>query len=295
MALLLKSMKLILTGSSTALFSTWYFLEDYGILFDAGDGVVSALNQKLGKIKHAFISHEHRDHLSALYRLNPLNENVEIYYPKDAESFATLEAFSRKFDSDKPLKNWQPIVDGDTINIRQDLVVKTLKNNHILDAPNKHKSLSYKLLDRKQKLKSEYQNLSSTEIQNLIKQVGKETLTSEVFSPILTYSGDTPIGDYSRFDHSNILIHESTFIDRYSDDIAPHAREKHSSLEEVMEMAANIKLNTLILGHFSMRYNVEQIDEEIKKLCTFYGLKIPVYRVIPGKVNYDILNQNPLN
>lgn len=293
-ALLLTAMKLTLTGSSTALFSTWYFLEEYGILFDAGDGVVSALNQKLGRLKHAFISHEHRDHLSALYRLNPLNENIQIYYPKDAESFEQLEAFSTQFDADKKLNKWTAIKDDDVINIRQDLVVKAIKNNHILDTPNANKSLSYKLLNRKQKLKLEYSNLSSEEIRILITNQGKEHIMQEVFTPILTYSGDTPVGDYSTFDNSNILIHEATFIDAFSKDIAPHAREKHSSLEEVMEMAANIKINTLVLGHFSLRYSLDQIDSQIRKLCTFYGIKTPVYRVAPGQIAIDILNQPPL-
>ena len=287
-------MQLTLTGYSTALFSTWYFLEEYGILFDAGDGVVSALNRKLGKIKHAFISHEHRDHLSALYRLNPLNENIQIYYPQDADSFESLEVFSNQFDADKKLKKWKAIKSKDIINIRRDLVVQALKNNHIFDAPDANKSLSYKLLHRKQKLKLEYNHLSSEQLQTLIANEGKEQIMQEVFTPIITYSGDTPISDYATFDNSNILIHEATFIDSISKDIAPHAREKHSSLEEVLEMVANIKVNTLVLGHFSLRYSLEQIDSEVIRLCTYYGIKIPVHRIAPGHLAMDILNQKPL-
>jgi len=49
--------ELTITGFSTALFSTWYFIDQLGILFDCGDGVSSALMQKAGKIKHVFISH----------------------------------------------------------------------------------------------------------------------------------------------------------------------------------------------------------------------------------------------
>lgn len=38
-------MQFTITGYSTALFSTWYFIEEWGILFDAGEGLISALLQ----------------------------------------------------------------------------------------------------------------------------------------------------------------------------------------------------------------------------------------------------------
>jgi ribonuclease Z len=50
-----------ITGYSTALFATWYFVEEWGVLFDAGDGLISALLQKSRKIDQVFISHADRD------------------------------------------------------------------------------------------------------------------------------------------------------------------------------------------------------------------------------------------
>ena len=40
---------------STALFSTWFFVEELGLLFDAGDGVTANLMQKSRKVKQVFI------------------------------------------------------------------------------------------------------------------------------------------------------------------------------------------------------------------------------------------------
>ena len=54
-------MKLTITGYSTALFSTWYFIEELGLLFEADDGVTASLLQKARKIEHVFISHADRD------------------------------------------------------------------------------------------------------------------------------------------------------------------------------------------------------------------------------------------
>ncbi|MCI5058502.1 MAG: RNAse Z, partial [Flavobacteriales bacterium] len=79
-------MSLKITGYSTALFSTWYFVEDYGLLFDAGDGVISALTQKSGKVRQIFVSHADRDHLTGLLQFNQLNARNGfpiIHYPKD--------------------------------------------------------------------------------------------------------------------------------------------------------------------------------------------------------------------
>ncbi len=94
-------MQLTITGYSTALFSTWYFVEEWGILFDAGDGLISALLQKSRKIDHVFISHADRDHLTGLLQFNQLNARPGypiIHYPKDSGSFPVLGEFSRKFD-----------------------------------------------------------------------------------------------------------------------------------------------------------------------------------------------------
>lgn len=288
-------MKLTLTGYSTALFSTWYFVEELGILFDAGDGVISGLHQKIGKIKHAFISHADRDHLSALHRLNPLNDKVQIYYPKDADSFVNLESFSKEFDPDKPRKDWLFIESGDTIYLRNDLKVTCIRNEHIPAEKDVHKSLSYKVSHCKKKLKPKYANHTQEELKTLIDSLGREAIREETSTPLITYSGDTPVDDYDRFDNSNILIHEATFLDSQNEKLLVNARNKHSSLEEVLEMVANITVNQLILGHFSLRYSQELIDSEIKRLCKYYGIKIPVFRVKQGTMNKDILAQDPVN
>ena len=287
-------MNLTITGYSTALFSTWYLIEELGILFDAGDGLVSGLNQKLGKVKYAFISHADRDHLSALHRLNPLNDRVQIFYPKDAGSFPALEAFSKKFDPDKIRTDWQPLTDGETVFLRNDLKVQALRNEHILAEPGVHKSLSYKVSSSKKKLKPEFIHLSQDEIKTQITTHGKDSLLHEVSEPIITYSGDTPVDDYARFDNSNILIHEDTFLDSQGDRLLVNARNKHSSLEEVLEMVANIKVNKLILGHFSLRYSQELIDSEIVKLSKHYGIQIPVYRMKTGRIQKNVLGNQPI-
>ncbi|MEL7006774.1 MAG: RNAse Z, partial [Bacteroidota bacterium] len=94
-------MNFTITGYSTALFSTWFFIDELALLFDAGDGVSAGLVQKARKIKHAFISHADRDHLSGLIQFNQLNAREGypiIYYPENSGSFPALKAFTSAFD-----------------------------------------------------------------------------------------------------------------------------------------------------------------------------------------------------
>ena len=51
-----------------------------------------------------------------------------------------------------------------------------------------------------------------------------------------------------------------------------------------MEMVADTKIGTLILGHFSSRYSDEQIDEAINHEISRCGIRIPVERVYPGRI-----------
>ena len=179
--------------------------------------------------------------------------------------------------------------DKEFIYLRNDLKVEAVRNEHIPTDIGIHKSLSYKVSSCKLKLKTEYLSLDQDSLKVLINEKGKDALLEEHTSPIITYSGDTPVDDYARFDNSNILIHEATFLDSQEDRLKVNARNKHSSLEEVLEMVANIKVDQLILGHFSLRYSQKLIDREILRLCKYYSVKIPVYRVQTGKLAHNVL------
>jgi len=169
-------MKLNISGYSTALFSTWYFIEELGLLFDAGDGIISQLLQKSRKIKHVFISHADRDHLTGLLQLNQLNARPgypKIYYPKDSRSITSFETFSKKFDVQVAATEWLPIEEGEEIEIKKDVLVKSVKNSHVIAPDDIAKSFGYLVQLRKNKLKPEYLHLDQKQIIELKKTVGR--------------------------------------------------------------------------------------------------------------------------
>jgi len=286
------TMNLTISGYSTALFSTWYFIEELGLLFDCGDGLTSALLQKSRKIDHVFISHADRDHLTGLLQFNQLNarENAPlIHYPKDCGSFPALRDFSVKFDPHVKGTVWKPIQDKDRIWIRKDIYVEAIRNNHVVCDASLCKSLGYKVVQVKSKLKEAYVSLSGQEIRESIEKLGKAATHIDVETVLLSYSGDTPCENFGHWHRSKILIHEATFIGGEEDrQIQTHGNQ-HSKLEDVIKAVAETEIECLILGHFSSRYADEYIDLRITELCKTYDLKIPVYRVLPGMISRNIL------
>ena len=291
-------MKLTITGYSTALFATWYFIEELGILFDAGDGLTSALLQKSRKINHVFISHADRDHLTGLLQFNQLNARPGlpiIHYPKDSGSFPKLEEFSKKFDPHVSGSVWTPVTAQDEIRLRDDLLVQPIRNGHVPIDKSIAKSFGYKVIQTKRKLKPALEGLTGKEIKAISDVEGKDATTMEVRTNIISYSGDTPVEDLQVWNNSGILIHEATFLGLdESIKEKPHAN-KHSTLEEVIHMISGITIEKLILGHFSSRYDKAQIDQTIRTLCDKYAINIPVFRVLPGETVTDILSGTPLN
>jgi ribonuclease Z len=291
-------MHLTITGFSTALFSTWYFIEELNLLFDCGDGLMAGLLQKSRKIDHVFISHADRDHLSGLLQFNQLNAREGfpiIHYPKDCGSFGALESFTQKFDPHAKGTLWQPVIDKEIIWIKKDIYVQAIRNNHVATTPDKHKSLGYKVVQVKSKLKHQYSQLKPLEIKALIEHQSKEATHETVESILIAYSGDTPCENFEHWNNAKVLIHEATFIDYIIDSNTKVNRNKHSKLEDVIRSASEIKLGSLILGHFSSRYSDSEIDTKIKEYINTYKLETPVYRLLPGQVVRDVLRlNNPL-
>lgn len=286
-------MNLTITGFSTALFSTWYFIEELGLLLDCGDGAATGLLQKSRKVKHIFISHPDRDHITGLLQFLQLNARQgfpKIYYPKDAGSFPFLKEFTSRFDPHVGGAEWIPIEPNEVIEIKDNIFVKAFRNEHVPVPKDVIKSLSFHIYQSKRKLKAEYLKLEGKEIKALREKLGTEAITEELKKNILSYSADTPIEWDGRWNDSTILIHEATFIKHGDVSTKDERKNKHSYLEDVLKMVTQTNIKKLILGHFSSRYSAQEIDEAIDFYSKKFQLNIPVYRILPGQKVTDIIN-----
>lgn len=273
-----------ITAFSTALFSTWIYIEPYGLLFDCGDGVTSALLQRARKVQYAFISHPDRDHLAGLLQFHQLNgrEGLTICYPKDSGSFQALAKFTASFDPHINGTCWKPLASGDFVKIKNDLCVRTIANRHVESELTK--SLSYIVERSKKKLRSEFSDLIGNEIARKRQELGDEALFETVTEREIIYSGDTPVENDGRYSNARVLIHESTFLRREELGQGNTERNHHSSLDAVMEMVAESNVEYLILGHFSSRYSDAEIDNAISVEKARCGINIPIAVIYPGRV-----------
>lgn len=230
-------------------------------------------------------------------QLNQLNARPgipKIYYPKDSGSFPALRDFCQRFDPQRQGSEWYPVSMDDEIISGKEWLVKPLNNGHIVSAGLLTKSLSYILYRVKHKLRAQYSGMDGKEIAALRKELGDDAVMEEVREPVLAYSGDTPVANDNRFEGVRVLIHEATFLEKAELEGADPRYNVHSTLEEVMEMAAIVNPEALVLGHFSSRYSEEEILEAVRKRIAQHRIRFAVHVLLPGKITTDILRQQPV-
>ncbi len=287
-----------ITAYSTALFSTWINVEELNLLIDAGDGVSAGLLQKSRKIKNVFITHADRDHLTGLPQFIQLNSREGlpvIHYPKDSGSFPAIKKFLEDFDPHVSGSKWVGIEDGQRVKIKSGFGMEAMRNEHISAPQGVHKSLSYKLYKTKQKLKQDFLGLAPGEIKAIAQKEGKDFLTETHEQNIISFSGDTPIDDYAKWDKSEILMHECTFLRNEADEKIDVRGKRHANITEVLQMAKEISIDKLILSHFSTRYSKEEIGQTVLDVIKELKVQVPVYLVYPGEIKRNILASKAIN
>jgi ribonuclease Z len=283
-------MQLNITAASTALFSTWIFVENLGLLLDAGDGVSASLGQKGRKIDHIFITHADRDHVCGLLQLHQLNARngvPSIYYPADCGSFPALRDFVKQFDPQSGPATWNGIKAGKTVELSNGYSIETGASTHVT-SEGLTKALDFTVCKTRQVLKPEFRCLPGHEIAARRKALGDDVLMETKTEKILGYSGDALELAPNHWSGVKVLIHESTFLE------AETARRSHSNLPQVIEAAAGMELEALILLHFSARYTPTEIQQAICTQANCYLPKFPIFAVCPGQVVVDVLNQSPI-
>jgi ribonuclease Z len=298
------SHRLTITAFSTALYSTWIFVEDFRLLLDAGDGVCAGLLGKSRKIDWVAITHADRDHLTGLLQLQQLNAHdgkPQIFYPRDAAAFPAFGEFCRQFDPRSGSEiTWSPIEPWQSYPLGDSLRIEALPNNHIQNSE-LVKSVSYRVLREKRKLKAEYAHFSQAEITALARAQGSDSLMEAHTEVLLSYAGDIGPTTPDQWLGSQILIHEATFLkeedagDRTQSKQHPRMprRNQHSVLPDVLQLAKDVQPEILILNHFSSRYSPEEVDAAVISEASRLGLTFPVYVIPPGRIVSDLLSYPP--
>lgn len=294
-------MNLTISGFSTALYATWFFVDDLALLLDCGDGASAGLLQKSRKVRTIAISHSDRDHLNGLPQFLQLNAREKglpvVLYPRDCGSFGNLRDFLHEFDR-RGLKasegnRWEGMASAATWPLgKAKAVLEALPNRHIECEPGLIKSLSYRIFADHHRLRPEFAGRGEAEIAAARKRYGDSAVMISDRDTLLTYSADSPIESPDFWGKTRILIHESTFL--HKEDAVSHNQEmRHSALNQVLPMACEVVSEALILSHFSTRYSNRRILSEIRRECRRLRPRFPVFAVLPGTIHRDILNERP--
>ena len=283
-------MKLVFLGTSGAMPTTdrgltcICLVKDNEILmFDAGEGAqISYLKSGLpwNKKMKIFVTHLHGDHcigiLGLLQTMNLQNrtESVEIFGPDGIDEFIAANIKILNFGLSFPVLisrvNEGLIVD------EKDYSVFANDANHGIPA------FSFRFDEKDRPGKFFPENAKALEIPegelwrelqmgNSIEIDGKEILSSQVTGKRrpgrkIGVSGDTRPTDelVEFFKNCDYLSFDSTFADELKDKAV---EANHSTAKEAAELAEKANVSTLILTHFSARYNDESVLlEEAKKI-----------------------------
>lgn len=250
-------------AQSRGLVSSWTFVPDYSLLFDAGDGVATSLGVKSGSIAHIVLTHAHFDHVGGLAALLHLrsrvapNTAVNVYTPGNHPRINTmLGMLGRQARQDMNLIEIHPDKEYD------------LGGKRVLKAfPVRHSDISkgYLIQTPRSRLLPEFQNKSGSEIAKIRKS--GTPVTHDFMHTLIAYTGDTPplnIREIEIIKNADVLITEATFLTK-----AERLKEgafTHSDLETAATDIQTANPKRAILNHFSPRYTDSHVIKQVGAL-----------------------------
>jgi ribonuclease Z len=261
-------------------------IRNHLFLIDCGEGTQVELRRnkiKFARIKHIFISHLHGDHyfglvgLISTFRLLTREAELHIYCPKGLKEVITLQMKLGDSWTNYPLifhdldsKSSELIFEDENVEVHtipldhriytNGFLFKEKEGNRKLDMNavlNNNIDISYY-----RKLQQGFDVINEEGI--LIKN---ETVTKKGIKPkSYAFCSDTVYNEsiVSIINGTDILYHESTFLEKNKKLALP---TKHSTAKQAAEIAKKANVGTLILGHYSTRYNdLEVFRSEAKTI-----------------------------
>jgi len=259
-----------LKGFSRALFSTWLYHRRFNILFDTGEGVATAMLNRVFGIRKIFLSHGHADHIAGLINLINIRNlgagdqtaELVIYYPKNNALIDILKGYLSQTQNELSFNLiWKPLESGDRVDLEPTIgktFIKTFKTQH----SHKQLSLGFNIVEIRRRLRPEFTGFTQMQINEAIRSLGKDKVAENFEQIIFTYGGDSRPINPEMIKETLFLCHECTYMKMDDDE---RNFQQHSVLAEVLETAKAAKAKTLLLFHVSLRYTHEEIRDCINK------------------------------
>lgn len=243
-------------------------------LIDCGEGTQVELRRnkiKFSRIKHIFISHLHGDHYFGLvglvntFSLLTRETELHIYAPKGLKEVITLQMklsaswtkypliFHELSSNESELIYEDDKVEVYTIPLKHRIytngfLFKEKENERKLDINLVNEANINRAYFRKLKQGFDVENEDGVLINN--EKVTKDPLPAKSYA----FCSDTVYNEamIPIIRDCTVLYHESTFLDKNESLCIP---TKHSTAKHAAKIAQKANVHTLILGHYSTRYN----------------------------------------
>lgn len=257
-------------------------ISNHMFLIDCGEGTQVQLRKhkiKFNRIKHVFISHLHGDHFFGLvglistFRLLTREADLHIYGPVGIKEIVTLQMkladswtnynliFHELTSSTSELIYEDDEVEVHTIPLNH----RIYTNGYLFKEKEGNRKLDINLVEEANINVAYYRKLAQGfDVVNddgiLIKN---DTVTKAGSKPkSYAFCSDTMYKEdiVPIIKDVNVLYHESTFLEKHAH-LAP--KTKHATAKEAARIAKQANVGTLLLGHYSTRYDgLEKFKEE---------------------------------
>ncbi|AUP77476.1 ribonuclease Z [Flavivirga eckloniae] len=249
-------------------------INNHMFLIDCGEGTQVQLRKhkiKFNRIKHIFISHLHGDHFFGLvglistFRLLTREADLHIYGPKGIKEVITMQMKLADSWTNYNLIFHELTSDASELIFEDEKVeVHTIPLNHRVYT----NGFMFKEKEGNRKLDIdavEEANIHVAYYRKLVQgfdvvnedgvTIKNETVTKDGIKPMsYAFCSDTMYKEdiVPTIKNVDVLYHESTFLDKHAH-LGP--KTKHSTAKEAATIAKLANAGTLLLGHYSTRYD----------------------------------------
>ncbi|KAB1070331.1 ribonuclease Z [Tamlana sp. s12] len=261
-------------------------INNHMFLIDCGEGTQVQLRKhkvKFNRIKHIFISHLHGDHFFGLvglistFRLLTRETDLHIYGPKGIKEIVTLQLKLADSWTNYNLYFHELTSNESELIFEDDKVeVHTIPLNHRIYT----NGYLFKEKEGDRKLNiyaAEEANINVAYYRKLVQGFDVENEDGVLIDyKKVTTPGPKPLSYAFCSDtmykedivpiikDADVLYHESTFLDQH-ENLA--TKTKHSTAKQAAQIAKQAHVGTLILGHYSTRYdNIQVFKKEAKEV-----------------------------
>lgn len=263
-------------------------IKNHVFLIDCGEGTQVELRRhkiKFNRIKHIFISHLHGDHFFGLvglistFRLLTREADLHIHGPKGIKEIITLQMkLADSWTNYKLIfheltsKESKLIFEDDKVEVHTvPLNHRVYTNGFLFKEKSNERKLNITAAENENIDVSYYRKLKQgfDVVNEDGKLVKNETVTSDGKKAMsYAFCSDT------MYDESivpiikdvDVLYHESTFLEKNEKLAAP---TKHSTAKQAATIAKKANAKTLILGHYSTRY--DDLNEFIEEASPIFN------------------------